>query len=218
MKQNKYITIFSIFNFSKKRRKQDMSSLKYIFTVIFGIYIITSLLAIFLEERFVVDIFIKLGEILSIVASILISIIAINISNLYNEEIMNLLNGIKEANQPLGFHVMESKIESNIIKILFIIDLFLICGLFLLITIFQMLGLCVETTVCLDNTIRISTFFLNILIISLNILSIVDCIKSSNEYKKMIVEIEKINVKLFDMYNKNLVDSLNKNSEEIITN
>lgn len=205
MKQNKYITVFSLFDFNKTRKKR-ISWLVYTFIIIFFVYIVSSLLIACSDDRHVIGILTVTGELLSLAASILISIIAIRISDLYNDEVMNLLNNIKEANQPLMEESAEQSMKINIIKVSFFIVLLLICGFFLIITFIQMVGLYLNLVSSFDDTIRNLALVVDVLMILLNILSIWDCVKSSNEYKHTIVEIEKINDKIFDKYNKNVVE------------
>ncbi len=161
-----------------------------------------------------IEALLNIGNILSVAVSILISLIAIMISNNYNEEIVNLLNGIIDRNEPLDLGLKsdnEKQISKfDFLKILFIINLIIICILFILSSCFQIMALYIKTIGRITDASRIFTFALTVAVLALNFLSICDCIKTSNKHKKTIVKIEKINNQFFELYNRNKVDGLKK--------
>ena len=211
MNNEKYVTFFSLFNLQAPKNKAKVKFLSIVFFVLYFTYLVSSVITIRLESDHITEILLKVGEILSIAASILISIIAIIIGNIYNDEICRLLNDIIAANQPLGLVEKTKKEKSNVLRVLFVIDLVIICLLFLVNSSLQIITMCTDSMPCLHTGIMVLTLSLDIAMIILNILSIWDCINSSKEYKQTISEVEIVNEKLFDMYNKNLVNqSLNR--------
>ena len=206
MSNEKYVTFFSLLNLQTPKTKAKVKLLSIVFFVLYFTYLVSSVVTILLESGHITEILLKVGEILSIAASILISIIAVIISNIYNSEIARLLNDIISANQPLGLVKKTKKSKFNILAILVVIDLVIICLLFLVNSFFQIITMCTDYMAYLHTTIMVLTLSLDIAMIVLNILSIWDCIYSSKEYKQTISEVEVVNEKLFDMYNKNLVN------------
>lgn len=211
MKKSNYITVFSLFDFSKK--KKGLTCIKIVFAIFFAVYIVTSISTVFLNNVVQIETLLNIGNILSVASSIMISLIAIVISNNCNEEIVNLLNGIIDRNEPLDVGLKfdnEKQIKFDFLKILFIINLIIICILFILSSCFQIIALYIKTIGCITDASRIFTFALTVAVLALNFLSICDCIKTSNKHKKAIVKIEKINNQLFELYNRNKVDGLKK--------
>lgn len=205
-KIKKYITFFSIFDIQTHKKKAKIKFLSVIFFVLYCAYLISSVVTIHFESNHITEVLLKVGEVLSIAASIVISIIAIIISNVYNDEICRLLNDIISANQPLGLVKKTKKVRFNFLRVFFVIDLIIICLLFLVNSSLQIITLCIDSMTCIHTYIMVLTLSLDIAMVVLNILSIFDCINSSKEYKKTINEVELLNEKIFDMYNKNLVN------------
>lgn len=214
MKKSNYVTVFSLFDFSKRKRKNGLNCIKIIFAIFFTIYIATSIATVFFNNVMLIELLLNIGNILSVAVSILISLIAIIISNSYNEEIISLLNGIIDTNEPLGLNLKSDNEEQNskfdFLKILFVINLIIICILFVLSSCFQIITLYIKTIDYVTDASRILTFTLTVAVLTLNFLSIFDCIKTSNKHKKTIMKIEKINNQIFESYNRNKVDSLKK--------
>ncbi len=206
MSNKKYITFFSLLNLQTPKNKTKVKLLSIVFFVLYFTYLVSSVVTIQLESGHITEVLLKVGEILSIAASILISIIAVIISNIYNDEICRLLNDIISANEPLGLVKKTKKSKFNILGILVVIDLVIICLLFLFNSSFQIITMCTDSMACLHTGIMVLTLSLDIAMIVLNILSIWDCINASKEYKQTISEVELVNEKLFDMYNQNIVN------------
>lgn len=206
MKKNKYATILSVLSFDKERKNRGLVFLKAIFIIAFIIYIISSIIAVSISGDRLVGIFIRIGEILSIASSILISIIALCISASYSSQIIKLLDNIKEANEPLNLK-LQTKEEKNskVLVILIILDLVVSGSLFIASSVFQILDLFIIKD-WITHICEILNLILTVFLIALNILAIFDCKQSSKQYKSRIIDIESINEQLFKNYNKEKVD------------
>ena len=192
----------------KATNNNGLKCLNIVFLVSFIIYIFTSVFSILIESSSsdsVVNILARTGNIFSLAASIFISIIAVIVSDSYNKNTDDLLQGILETNQPLKIKqpVKKAQSKSSIaLRVSIISSLVTIGILFILDSILQAASLFnVILSFIPNNTEAILSLVLNGMMLLLNVLSILDCVKSSNKYKQTILDIQDVNQQLFDKYN-----------------
>ncbi len=219
--KGKYKTFFSIIPIRENSENKKLKIFAGFFGVSFTIYLCVSGVSVWIQTFEFIEILIQTSDFFLLLASVLISIIAMLISNTYNEKISGLLNGIIETNSTLniiqdvvlGTKGKKTRKTSQLIGALGFIDLILICILFIVNTFFQVSEMCITNPInWLSLTIDINTVAIDVLMILLNILSVVDCICSFKSYKHTICDIECINQKIFDEYNKNKVNEVLKST------
>ena len=209
-KESKYKAFFPVITIQKNGKKQRVKILSIVFLVVFIIYVVVSLISVWFETGVLFDPLTEISDFLLMFASVVISIIALQVGDIYNNDVETLLNDIIEKNKNLklpDIELQNTPYSNNIISILCIINICFTIFLFITNTVFQIIELfSTELTSCFNTIFTVNVIIIDILMVLLNILSVFDCVNSANNYKTIILDIKKINQQLFNYYNKLEVD------------
>ena len=185
---------------NENKKSKKLRPLFVLFGVSFFMYLLISVVSIWLHSKVIVDLF------------VLISVISMEIGNKYNDRIVKLLKNIEKRNRPLSI-IPEDIFSKNVTQPkwpgkLSDIDMGLTIVLFVVNTIFQIADLVMtESIEWLVLTIDINAMAIDILTVLLSVISIIDCKKMSESYENNIKNIDMINQKIFEEYNILYVDS-----------
>lgn len=196
---------------NENKKSKKLRPLFVFFGVSFFMYLLISVVSTWLQSKVIVDLLVESSDFFLMIASVLISVLSMKISNKYNNRIAKLLEKIKKQNQPLKIIpeciFLENVTPSKLPGILSDVDMGLTIVLFITNTIFQTADLVItESIEWLTLTIDINTIVIDILAVLLSVLSIIDCKKLSESYEKSIKNIETINQIIFNEYNRLYVD------------
>lgn len=195
----------------ENKKSKKLRPLFVFFGFSFFMYLLISVVSTWLQSRVIVDLLVKSSDFFLMIASVLISVISMKVGNKYNDRIAKLLNNIVGQNSPLKFISedisLESVTPSKLPGVLSDIDMGLTIVLFVINTILQIADLVItESVEWLTLTIDINTIAIDILAVLLSVLSIIDCKKLSDSYENNIKNIETINQRIFEEYNRLYVD------------
>lgn len=196
---------------NENKKSKKLRPLFVFFGVSFFMYLLISVVSTWLQSKVIVDLLVESSDFFLMIASVLISVISMKIGNKYNDRIAKLLNNIIGQNSPLKF-ISEDILSENVTPsklpgVLSDIDMGLTIVLFVINTILQIADLVItESVKWLTLTIDINTIAIDILAVLLSVLSIIDCKKLSDSYENNIKNIETINQRIFEEYNRLYVD------------